>query len=100
MPKIPSTLEQSIDVGLKNNPDYVQTLIQFEKMQNLDIRKSNLNFTPEFSVSGSIGKVLDSSRSVERKGHISVTAEVTVPIFNKGHNVLNLEKSKIQPLPQ
>ena len=30
LPKIPSTLEQSINVGLKNNPDYVQTLIQFE----------------------------------------------------------------------
>ena len=93
LPKIPSTLEQSIDVGLKNNPDYVQTLIQFENAK-FDIRKSNLNFTPEFSVSGSVGKALDSSRSVERKDTYSVTAEVTVPIFNKGHNVLNLEKSK------
>ena len=91
--KVPSTLEKSIDIGLKNNPDYVQTLIQFENAK-FDIRKSNLNFTPEFSVTGSVGKALDSSRSVERKDTYSVTAEVTVPIFNKGHNVLNLEKSK------
>lgn len=93
LPKVPSTLEQSVDIGLKNNPDYVQTLIQYENAK-FDIKKSNLNFTPEFSVSGSVGKALDSSRSVERKDTYSVTAEVTVPIFNKGHNILNLEKSK------
>ena len=93
LPKVPSTLKQSVDIGLKNNPDYVQTLIQYENAK-FDIKKSNLNFTPEFSVSGSVGKALDSSRSVERKDTYSVTAEVTVPIFNKGHNILNLEKSK------
>ena len=93
LPKVPSTLEQSVDIGLKNNPDYMQTLIQYENAK-FDIKKSNLNFTPEFSVSGSVGKALDSSRSVERKDTYSVTAEVTVPIFNKGHNILNLEKSK------
>ena len=71
----------------------MQTLIQYENAK-FDIKKSNLNFTPEFSVSGSVGKALDSSRSVERKDTYSVTAEVTVPIFNKGHNILNLEKSK------
>ena len=93
LPKIPSSLEQSIDLGLKNNPDYIQTLIQYENAK-FDIKKSNLNFTPEFSVSGSVGKSLESSRSLERKDTYSVTAEVTVPLFNKGHNVLNLEKSK------
>ena len=93
LPKVPSTLEQSVDIGLKNNPDYMQTLIQYENAK-FEIKKSNLNFTPEFSVSGSVGKALDSSRSVERKDTYSVTAEVTVPIFNKGHNILNLEKSK------
>ncbi len=93
LPLIPSTLDQSIDTGLKNNPDYVQTLIQYENSK-YDIKKSNLNFTPEFSVSGSVGKSLESSRTVERKDSYSVTAEVTLPIFNKGHNILNLEKSK------
>ena len=93
LPKIPSSLKQSIDLGLKNNPDYIQTLIQYENAK-FDIKKSNLNFTPEFSVSGSVGKSLESSRSLERKDTYSVTAEVTVPLFNKGHNVLNLEKSK------
>ena len=93
LPKIPSSLEQSIDLGLKNNPDYIQTLIQYENAK-FDIKKSNLNFTPEFSVSGSVGKSLESSRSLERKDTYSVTAEVTVPLFNKGHNVLNLEKQK------
>ena len=41
LPKIPSTLEQSVDIGLKNNPDYVQTLIQYENAK-FDIKKSNL----------------------------------------------------------
>ena len=93
LPKIPSSLEQAINLGLKNNPDYIQTLIQYENAK-FDIKKSNLNFTPEFSVSGSVGKSLESSRSLERKDTYSVTAEVTVPLFNKGHNVLNLEKTK------
>ena len=93
LPKIPSTLEQSIDTGLRKNPDYVQTLIQYENAK-FDIKKSNLNFTPEFSLSGSVGKSLNSSRTVERKDSYSVTAEFSVPIFNKGHNILNLEKSK------
>ena len=60
----------------------------------IDVSKSNLNFAPEFSISGSVGKSLESSRSVERKDSYSVTAEVTIPIFNKGHNFFNLEKSK------
>ena len=93
LPLIPSSLDQSIDTGLKNNPEYIQTLIQYENSK-FDIKKSNLNFTPEFSVSGSVGKSLKSSRSIERKDSYSVTAEVTVPIFNKGHNILNREKSK------
>ena len=66
MPKIPSTLEQSIDIGLKNNPDYVQTLIQFENAK-FDIKKSNLNFTPEFSFLVQLEKLLKSSRSIEKK---------------------------------
>ena len=53
-----------------------------------------MNFAPELSLSGSLGKSLKSSRSIERKDSYEVTASVTVPIFNKGHNFLNLEKSK------
>ena len=41
-----------------------------------------------------MGRSLESSQSVERTDSYSVTASVSVPIFNKGHNVLNLEKSK------
>lgn len=93
LPKIPNTLEESIATSLKKNPDYVQTLIQYENAK-FDIKKSSLNFTPEFSVSGTVAKSLESSRSVERKDSYSVTASVTLPIFNKGHNILNREKSK------
>ena len=93
LPKIPNTLEESIATSLKKNPDYVQTLIQYENAK-FDIKKSSLNFTPEFSVSGTVAKSLESSRSIERKDSYSVTASVTLPIFNKGHNILNREKSK------
>ena len=54
----------------------------------------NLSFAPEFSLTGSVGKSLESSRAIERKDNYSVTAEVTVPLFNKGHNFLNLSKSR------
>ena len=93
LPLIPSSLEESIQTGLEKNPDFRKLQIQL-KNSKLDIKKNNLNFAPEFSVSGSVGRDLDSSRTVDRKDTYSVTAKVSVPIFNKGHNILNLEKSK------
>ncbi len=93
IPKIPQTLDQSIDIGLANNPDYNQLKYELENSE-IDVSKNNLNFAPEFSLSGSVGKSLESSRTVERKDSYSVTAEVSIPLFNKGHNFYNLEKSK------
>ena len=93
LPLLPESLERSIEIGLKKNPDYNQLKYQYENSK-FDIRKNKLGFAPELSLSGSLGKSLDSSRTVARKDSYSVTAEVTVPIFNKGHNVLNLQKSK------
>ena len=93
IPKIPKSLEDSLKTGLEKNPDYRKLRLQLINSK-LDVRKNNLNFAPEFSLSGSVGKSLDPSRTVERTDSYSVTANVTVPIFNKGHNYLNLEKSK------
>ena len=93
LPPLPNSLEDSIKNGLEKNPEYQK--LQFQLLNSkIDIKKNSLNFTPEFSVSGSVGKSLESSRTVERTDSYSVTAEVKVPIFNKGHNILNLEKSK------
>ena len=93
IPKIPSSLQESLDMGLKNNPDFIQLKFQYENSK-FGITKSRLGFAPEFSVTGSIGKSLKSSRTLERKDSYEVKASVTVPIFNKGHNFYNLEKSK------
>lgn len=93
IPRIPESLNESINTGFEQNPDYNQLKLQLENSR-LDISKSNLSFAPEFSITGSLGKSLDSSRTIERKDTYSVTAEVTVPLFNKGHNFINLEKSK------
>lgn len=93
LPSLPLSLEQSIKTGLEKNPDYKKLQIQLINSK-LDVKKNNLNFAPEFSVSGSIGRDLDSSRTVQRKDTYSVTAKVSVPLFNKGHNIINLEKSK------
>jgi TolC family type I secretion outer membrane protein len=93
IPKIPLSLQNSLDIGLKNNPDFIQLKYVYENSK-FDIRKSRLNFAPEFSVTGSVGKSLKSSRTLERKDSYEVTASVSLPIFNKGHNFYNLEKSK------
>ena len=93
IPKIPLSLKNSLDIGLKNNPDFIQLKFAYENSK-FDIRKSRLNFAPEFSVTGSVGKSLKSSRTLERKDSYEVTASVSLPIFNKGHNFYNLEKSK------
>ena len=93
LPKLPKSLKDSLQTGFEKNPDYRKLKLQLINSK-LDVRKNNLNFAPEFSLSGSLGKSLDSSRTVERTDSYSVTANVTVPIFNKGHNFLNLEKSK------
>ena len=93
LPNLPNSLENSIKTGLTKNPDYQKLQLQLQNSK-IDIKKNTLNFAPEFSLSGSVGKSLDSSRTVERTDSFSVTAEVSVPIFNKGHNYLNREKSK------
>lgn len=93
LPNLPMSLEESLKTGLEKNPDYRILNLQLQNSK-LDIKKNALNFAPEFSISGSMGRSLDSSRTVERTDSYSVTASVSVPIFNKGHNVLNLEKSK------
>ena len=93
IPEIPLSLKESIEIGLKNNPDFIQLKYAYENSK-FDIKKSRLNFAPEFSVSGSVGKSLKSSRTLERKDSYEVTASLSLPIFNKGHNFYNLEKSK------
>ena len=93
IPKTPKTLEEALRVSLENNPEYV-TLKLKHLNSKIDISKNNLSFAPELSLTGSVGKSLESSRAIERKDNYSVTAEVTVPLFNKGHNFLNLSKSR------
>lgn len=93
LPKIPVSLDESINFGLEKNPDYIQLQYAYENSK-FDITKSKLNFAPELSLTGTVGKSLESTRTLERKDSYSFTAEVTVPIFNKGHNFYNLEKSR------
>ena len=93
IPNTPDSLGEALKIGLENNPNYVKLKIQHINSK-IDISKSNLSFAPEFSVTGSMGKSLQSSRAIERKENYKVTAEVTIPLFNKGHNFLNREKSK------
>ena len=39
----------------------------------MTIRKNRLNFAPELSLSGSVGKSLKSSRSIERKDYVGIS---------------------------
>ena len=93
IPNTPKTLKEALKTSLENNPEYVTLKLQHLNSK-LDITKNNLSFAPEFSLTGSVGKSLEPSRAIERKDNYSVTAEVTVPLFNKGHNFLNLSKSR------
>lgn len=93
MPKTPNTLKEALRIGLESNPEYI--ILKLKHINSkIDITKNNLSFAPEFSLTGSIGKSLESSRAIERKDSYSVKAEVTLPLFNKGHNILNLSKSR------
>ena len=92
LPKLPRSLDESIRIALVNNPDFLQ--LKFEvKNAKIDIKKKGLNFAPEFSITGSYGKSLESSRTIERKDEYELTADFTVPIFNKGHNFYNVDKA-------
>ena len=62
----------------------------------ISIQKNGLNFLPELSITGTYGKSLESTRSLNRKESYEITADVTVPLFNKGHNIFNLNKSRVQ----
>ena len=93
IPKIPDSLKQAIEIGRANNPEFNKIKLEIENSK-IDVTSSGLNFVPELSISGSVGKSLESSRTVERKDSFSVTAQVSLPLFNKGHNLINVQKSK------
>lgn len=97
LPNTPSSMNEAVEYALNNNPDLNKLKYDLENTL-IGIKNKTLNFLPEFSISGSYGKSLDSSRTIHRKDSYSVKADVTIPIFNKGHNFLNLEKSRSNSL--
>ena len=93
IPNLPTSLNESLELAFLNNPDLNK--LRFElKNSKIQIRSNTLNFFPEFSISGSYGKSMESSRTIERKDSFEVTANLSMPLFNKGHNFFNLEKSR------
>ena len=92
LPKLPLSLDNSIKLALTNNPDFLQLKIKVENAK-IDIKKKGLDFLPEFSITGSYGKSLESSRTVERKDEYELTADFTLPLFKKGHNFYNVDKA-------
>ena len=93
IPNLPTSLNESLELAFLNNPDLNK--LRFELVNSkIQIRSNTLNFFPEFSISGSYGKTMESSRTIERKDSFEVTANLSMPLFNKGHNFFNLEKSK------
>ena len=95
MPKLPSTLDNALEIALRNNPELNQIKLELENSK-ISIQKNGLNFLPELSITGTYGKSLESTRSLNRKESYEITADVTVPLFNKGHNIFNLNKSRVQ----
>lgn len=97
LPNTPPTINDALKLALENNPELNKLKYELENTL-VSIRKNALNFLPEFSLSGSYAKSLQSSRTINRKDNYTITADVTVPLFNKGHNFFNLEKSKDESL--
>ena len=93
IPNLPTSLNESLELAFLNNPDLNK--LRFElKNSKIQIRSNTLNFFPELSISGSYGKSMESSRTIERKDSFEVMANLSMPLFNKGHNFFNLEKSR------
>ena len=93
IPNLPTSLNESLELAFLNNPDLNK--LRFELINSkIQIRSNTLNFFPEFSISGSYGKSMESSRTIERKDSFEVMANLSMPLFNKGHNFFNLEKSR------
>ena len=95
MPKLPPTLSNALEIALKNNPELNQIKLELENSK-INIQKNGLNFLPELSITGTYGKSLESTRSINRKESYEITADLSVPLFNKGHNIFNLNKSRVQ----
>ena len=93
LPKLPLSLDQALEIALENNHQLKQLFYELENSK-ISIKQSGLNFLPELSVTATYGKSLDASRTVERRNDYEVTADMSIPLFNKGHNFINLNKSK------
>lgn len=93
MPNTPSSMNEAVEYAIQNNPEINKLRYDLENAL-IGIQTSQLDFLPEFSISGSYGKSMESARTINRKETYEITADVTIPIFNKGHNFYKLEKSK------
>ena len=93
LPKLPLSLDQALEIALENNHQLKQLFYELENSK-ISIKQSGLNFLPEFSVTATYGKSLETSRTVDRRNDYEVTADMSIPLFNKGHNFINLNKSK------
>ena len=93
LPKTPNSMKEAMIKALTGNPELNQLRYELSNSK-INISKKKLDFAPEFSISGSLEKSFESSRTINKKDAYEVTAEMSMPIFNKGHNFYNLEKSR------
>ena len=66
IPNLPKSLNESLELAFLNNPDLNKLRFELENSK-IQIRSNTLNFFPEFSISGSFAKSMESSRTIERK---------------------------------
>lgn len=97
LPKLPDNIEMTKKIASKEN--FFLRINKYKiKNMDLDLKKKTLNFFPEVSITGTFSKKLENTRTINQKNTYEIFANMSLPLFSKGQNIYNIEKSKNEAL--
>jgi len=93
LPDLPPTLEDALDISIKENPDIVSARFTATAARH-DVRTSIADLLPTLDLVGDITRTDESSTKDVTTSSDSITAQVTVPLYQAGSEASEVRQAK------
>ena len=93
IPVIPENLEKALQISNSKSPDLIIAKIEYEQSKK-DVVIARSELSPSASISLESSKTDDLSSTYDEQDKDTMTAKVTLPLFQGGKNHANLARSK------
>ena len=90
---IPNSLNESIKISKKNNPDLTIAKLEYEQSEK-DVKIAAADLSPSATLSLKSSKTDDLSSNYDEQDKETFTANIIWPLFKGGKNIASLKKSK------